>query len=90
MNASSAMLALKLVLVPGFLLLVTLAARRWGPSFGGWLAGLPAARLQAVTGDACRRWHRDCVPLPPPGLHRPGTRHPVGAADPRRCRVGPT
>ena len=41
MNASSAMLALKLVLVPGFLLLVTLAARRWGPSFGGWLAGLP-------------------------------------------------
>jgi hypothetical protein len=20
-------------------------------------------RLDAVTGDACRRWHRDCVPL---------------------------
>lgn len=35
------MLALKLFLVPGFLLLVSLAARRWGPAMGGWLAGLP-------------------------------------------------
>jgi hypothetical protein len=41
MNPGGAMLALKLVLVPGFLLLVTLAARRWGPALAGWLAGLP-------------------------------------------------
>lgn len=36
-----AMLALKLVLVPLFLVLVTLAARRWGPALAGWMAGLP-------------------------------------------------
>lgn len=35
------MLALKLLLVPGFLLLVSLAGRRWGPELAGWLAGLP-------------------------------------------------
>ena len=35
------MLALKLVVVPTFLALVSLAARRWGPGFAGWLAGLP-------------------------------------------------
>lgn len=35
------MLFLKLVLVPFFLLLVTLAGKRWGPSAAGWLAGLP-------------------------------------------------
>ncbi|WP_394788891.1 hypothetical protein [Rhodoferax sp.] len=35
------MLALKLFLVPSFLLLVTLAGKRWGPSVAGWLAGLP-------------------------------------------------
>lgn len=35
------MLALKLLLVPSFLLLVSLAAKRWGPSVAGWLAGLP-------------------------------------------------
>lgn len=35
------MFALKLVLVPGFVLLITLAGRRWGPSVAGWLAGLP-------------------------------------------------
>lgn len=35
------MLALKLVLVPTFLLLVTLAARRWGAGVAGRLAGLP-------------------------------------------------
>ena len=35
------MLALKLLLVPAFLLLVSIAVRRWGPSLGGWLAGLP-------------------------------------------------
>jgi hypothetical protein len=34
-------LALKLVLVPLFLLGVSLAGRRWGPSVAGWLAGLP-------------------------------------------------
>lgn len=35
------MLALKLILVPGFLLLVSLASQRWGPGVAGWLAGLP-------------------------------------------------
>lgn len=35
------MLALKLVLVPAFLLLVSLAGRLWGPSVAGRLAGLP-------------------------------------------------
>lgn len=35
------MLALKLLLVPAFLLLLSVVARRWGPSLGGWLAGLP-------------------------------------------------
>ena len=36
------MLALKLLLVPLFLLGLSLAGRRWGPSVAGWLAGLPA------------------------------------------------
>ena len=35
------MLALKLLLVPAFVLLITLAGRRWGPAVAGWLAGLP-------------------------------------------------
>ena len=35
------MIALKLLLVPAFLLLVSLAGKRWGPSVAGWLAGLP-------------------------------------------------
>ena len=35
------MLALKLLLVPGFLALITLVGRRWGPSVSGWLAGFP-------------------------------------------------
>lgn len=35
------MLALKLFLVPAFLLLLSLAGRRWGPEVAGWLAGLP-------------------------------------------------
>lgn len=35
------MLALKLILVPAFLLLISLAGRRWGPAVAGWLAGLP-------------------------------------------------
>lgn len=35
------MLALKLFLVPAFLLLISLAGRRWGPEVAGWLAGLP-------------------------------------------------
>jgi uncharacterized membrane protein (GlpM family) len=35
------MLALKLSLVPLFLLTVSLAARRWGPQVGGALAGFP-------------------------------------------------
>lgn len=35
------LLALKLFLVPAFLALVSHASRRWGPSVGGWLAGMP-------------------------------------------------
>lgn len=35
------MLALKLLLVPGFLALVSLAGQRWGPAVAGWLAGFP-------------------------------------------------
>lgn len=35
------MLALKLLLVPAFLALLTLAARWLGPGVAGWLAGLP-------------------------------------------------
>lgn len=35
------MLALKLLLVPAFIVLVTLAGKRWGPRFAGWIAGLP-------------------------------------------------
>lgn len=35
------MLALKLLLVPMFLLLVSLAGKRWGAAVAGWLAGLP-------------------------------------------------
>lgn len=35
------MLALKLVLVPAFLLLVSVAGRLWGPAIAGRLAGLP-------------------------------------------------
>lgn len=34
-------LILKLILVPSFLVLLTLAGKRWGPSVAGWLAGLP-------------------------------------------------
>jgi hypothetical protein len=35
------LLTLKLLLVPAFLLLVSMAGRRWGASVAGWLAGLP-------------------------------------------------
>ena len=35
------MLALKLLLVPLFLGLISLAGKRFGPSIAGWLAGLP-------------------------------------------------
>jgi uncharacterized membrane protein (GlpM family) len=34
-------LALKLLLVPVFIGLVSLAGKRWGPSVAGWLAGFP-------------------------------------------------
>jgi hypothetical protein len=34
-------LALKLAVVPTFLLLLSFAGRRWGPAVAGWLAGLP-------------------------------------------------
>jgi len=35
------LLALKVVLVPGLVVAVTLGARRWGPQIGGWLTALP-------------------------------------------------
>jgi hypothetical protein len=35
------MLALKLTLVPAFLLIVSTSGKWWGPSVAGWLAGLP-------------------------------------------------
>lgn len=35
------MLLLKLTMVPCFLALISLAGKRFGPSFAGWLAGLP-------------------------------------------------
>jgi uncharacterized membrane protein (GlpM family) len=34
-------LILKLLVIPGFLLLISLAGKRWGPSVAGWLSGLP-------------------------------------------------
>jgi hypothetical protein len=34
-------LVLKLLLVPGLVVLVTLAMRRWGPAAGGWLTTIP-------------------------------------------------
>ena len=34
-------LALKLVLTPALIAIATLAGRRFGPSIGGWLVGLP-------------------------------------------------
>ncbi|HBF50271.1 MAG TPA: hypothetical protein DDX04_07705, partial [Massilia sp.] len=37
----TAVLALKLVLVPLLIYLVTLAGRRWGPSVAGWLSAFP-------------------------------------------------
>ena len=36
------MLALKLLLVPVLLALISLAGKRWGPEVAGWLAGFPA------------------------------------------------
>lgn len=35
------MLMLKLLVVPLFLLLISLAGKRWGPSVAGWLGGFP-------------------------------------------------
>jgi len=40
-NKERSVLLLKLVLIPGFLLLISLAGKRWGPSVAGWLSGLP-------------------------------------------------
>ena len=42
-STDSAVLALKLLLVPSFLILITLAGKRWGPGVAGWLAGLPVS-----------------------------------------------
>lgn len=35
------LLALKLVLVPVFILAISLAGQRWGPGIAGWLSGMP-------------------------------------------------
>jgi hypothetical protein len=35
-------LALKLLLVPALLAVISLAGRRWGPNVAGWLAGFPS------------------------------------------------
>src|SRR5215470_9480231 len=35
------MLALKLTLVPSFLLVVSMSGKWWGPAIAGWLAALP-------------------------------------------------
>jgi hypothetical protein len=35
------MLALKLAIVPAFILGISLAGQRWGPAIAGWLSGLP-------------------------------------------------
>ncbi len=35
------MILVKLLVVPTFLLLISLAGRRWGPEVAGWLAGFP-------------------------------------------------
>lgn len=37
----TAMLALKLAIVPMFILGISLAGQRWGPAIAGWLSGLP-------------------------------------------------
>ena len=36
------MLALKLLLVPAFLAVISFAGKRWGPNVAGWLAGFPS------------------------------------------------
>lgn len=36
------MLALKLLLVPAFLAIISIAGKRWGPGVAGWLAGFPS------------------------------------------------
>lgn len=36
------MLALKLLLVPALLAVISMAGRRWGPGVAGWLAGFPS------------------------------------------------
>jgi hypothetical protein len=35
------LLLLKLIVAPGLVAAVTLAVRRWGPTVGGWLSGMP-------------------------------------------------
>ena len=49
------MLVLKLLLVPVFLLLISLAGKRWGPSVAGWLAGLPVVAGPILLFLACER-----------------------------------
>jgi hypothetical protein len=36
------LLALKLLLVPAFLAVISFAGKRWGPNVAGWLAGFPS------------------------------------------------
>lgn len=42
------MLIFKLLLTPTLILLVSLASRRWGPTVGGWLVGLPLTSAPVV------------------------------------------
>jgi uncharacterized membrane protein (GlpM family) len=51
------LLALKLLVVPGFLLLLSLAGNRWGPSVAGWLAGLPVVAGPILYFIALERGH---------------------------------
>ncbi|MBN8494763.1 MAG: hypothetical protein J0M00_25385 [Burkholderiales bacterium] len=70
------MLALKLLLVPAFLGLLTLVARWLGPAVAGWLAGLPLVAgpivlILALEQGAALLWHGDS-PGGPVQHHRQG------------------
>ena len=67
---------LKLLLTPVLIAIATLASRRYGPAFGGWLAGLP---LVSGPVSIFLPWTKDLT-LPPP---RPG---PASRAR-GRCRL---
>jgi uncharacterized membrane protein (GlpM family) len=41
-NSAAVLLALKLILVPALLAVISMAGKRWGPGVAGWLAGFPS------------------------------------------------